>query len=147
MAGVNLHLTLCFLGALPESEIPGIVSACSAAVSEDQLRLELGEALWLPPRRPRVLAVRLRDVAGTLGTLQARLSEALAAGGWYKPERRAYLPHVTVARVRGEGRWRDAELPALPRPGPFSGGTLTLMRSHLGRGGARYERLWALPLR
>ena len=33
-----------------------------------------------------VLAVELFDDGGRLGAVQAALSEALAAGGWYEPE-------------------------------------------------------------
>ena len=32
------------------------------------------------------------------------LARALAAGRWYVPEKRPFLAHVTVARVRGSSR-------------------------------------------
>ena len=43
--------------------------------------LALGDVLLLPPRRARVLTVALEDPDGTLATLQARVSGALAAAG------------------------------------------------------------------
>ena len=135
-----LHVTLCFLGWQDEAEIPPIADACSAAESLPVASLALREAIWLPPRRPRVLAVELSDPAGTLRRIQASLSEALHAGGWYEPEGRPHLPHVTVARVPAAAHLGARALPRPPALG-FLGREITLYRSHLARGGARYEPL------
>jgi 2'-5' RNA ligase len=96
--------------------------------------------VWLPARRPRVLAVRLEDAGGRLTALQGALSERLHAGGWYEPEQRPYLPHVTVARVGGRARVKPAPLPG-PPPLSFTPEWVTLFRSHLSPKGARYEAL------
>jgi len=92
-----------------------------------------------------MLAVELEDRTGVLGAMQAMLSQALAAGGWYVPERRPFLPHVTVARVR---RGPSGPLPALPVTPEASveGSTLALMRSRSGPGGMRYEPLRSVTL-
>ena len=83
------------------------------ATARPAAELAVGEPLWLPPRRPRVLAVALEDPDGALGRTQTAVSSALAAGGWYVPETRPFLAHVTVARVRkGARAWRRAQLPA-----------------------------------
>ncbi len=70
--------------------------------------------------------------------------ERLVADGWHDPEARGgrdYLPHVTVARVRGRDPLaRGGALPAAPAV-VFDGIALTLYRSHLQPGGARYEPL------
>ena len=97
--------------------------------------------MWLPPRRPRVLAVELGDADGRLGDVQVALSDALHAGGWYTPEARPFLAHVTVARVPGS----YADPPArasVPQsePGGFTGSCVTLFRSHLGSAGAARSR-------
>lgn len=142
----NLHVTLCFLGWLQEDAATPVLEACRSAVAGlPPGDLALGAPLWLPPRRPRVLAVDVEDRAGALGVVQARLSAALAAGGWYEPERRRFLPHVTVARVRTGARVRARELPG-PRGLSFPGDRVTLFRSHLAGGGARYEALGSVPL-
>ena len=79
---------------------------------------------------------------GGSGAVQSALSEALAAGGWYAPEKRPFLPHVTVARVgRGARVRRGLELPALPADLAFRASTVTLFRSRLSPAGARYEGL------
>ena len=107
----DLHATLCFLGSRPVGEIEAISSACGVVAGEPVVDSAFGEGLWLPARRPRVLAVALSDPDGALGRIQSVLSGALAAGGWYAPESRPFLAHVTVARVGRDARVRRVELP------------------------------------
>jgi 2'-5' RNA ligase len=92
-----------------------------------------------------VLALEIQDELGELGRVQADLSAALAAAGLFEPESRPFLPHVTVARVRSGARVRARELEA-PSCGEFDAESLTLYRSHLGRGPARYEALQRIEL-
>jgi 2'-5' RNA ligase len=135
----GLHATLCFLGWRAVDEIEQIGAACVAAAGGLRAPLlSLGAALWLPARRPRVLAVRLSDASGALAGVQASVSAALSGGDWYAPEVRPFLAHVTVARVSGHARVRATELEP-PGHLEFRGPAVTLYRSRLGRGGARYE--------
>jgi 2'-5' RNA ligase len=106
----HLHVTLCFLGGQEVEQIGSIAEACRRAGSAGAVRLKL----------------------------QATLSSSLQAGGWYVPEKRPFLAHVTVARVRSGSRIRPGSPPA-PASLRFEGSFLTLFRSHLARGGARYE--------
>jgi RNA 2',3'-cyclic 3'-phosphodiesterase len=135
----SLHITLCFLGDVDGEQIPAISSALDSLRPCASITLAVDEVLWLPPRRPRVCAVRLIDSDGALGVLQASLSSVLAAGGWYAPERRPFLVHVTVARLRGEGR-TELAVPALE---PFAVPSVTLYRSWPG---SRYEALASVTL-
>ena len=135
-----LHVTLCFLGARPMAAVAplgAVVEACARPAAS----LALGAPLWLPRRRPRVLAIALEDRHGELSALHERLLGELVDGGWHEPEPRPYLPHVTVARVRGDGAGGGRPLPEPPPTLAFDGAALTLYRSHLERGGARYEPL------
>jgi RNA 2',3'-cyclic 3'-phosphodiesterase len=134
----GLHLTLCFLGSCPIEEIDAIAAACSATSWPSPRGLSLAEAVWLPTRRPRVVAVAATDPHGELGSLQAALAQALQAGGWYEPEARPFRAHVTVARIPQGERVKRAELPA-PEPASLDGARVALYRSRLGPGGARYE--------
>jgi 2'-5' RNA ligase len=134
-----LHVTLCFLGWRYFREIGEIGSACASAIeSWGPLELSLDDPLWLPERRPRVLAVRIDDSSDRLAELQASLSRALSGGGWYAPEPRPFLGHVTAARVPRGARARGVKLPGLPRLG-FLADRVTLYRSRLAPSGARYE--------
>ena len=66
--------------ALPVAEVEAIAAACDVAAAAAAVELSLGEPLWLPPRRPRVLAVERRGRRGAAWPqLQAALAEALAA--------------------------------------------------------------------
>jgi 2'-5' RNA ligase len=137
----GLHATLCFLGGRPEEELEAIGEAVRLGTGDaGPPPLALGEAMWLPRSRPRVLAVALEDAAGELGDLQACVGAALEAAGVWRPERRPFLGHVTVARVRSRERVRPIELP-LPPALRFEGAAVVLYRSHISRLGARYEPL------
>lgn len=141
----ELHVTLCFLGLRPVEHLDEIAVACGAVSRCPRAVLSLGEPVWLPERRPRVVAVALEDRGGALAHTQSELAAALQAGGWYEPERRPFRPHVTVARASRNVRLRAIDL-ARPAPISFVGSSIVLMRSHLGRGGARYERLTEVTL-
>jgi 2'-5' RNA ligase len=139
-----LHVTLAFLG---HRSLDDIDPACEAvrAVAAPVPDLALGEVLWLSPRRPHVLTVEVVDPAGALVALQARVVEALAEAVGFEPERRRFRPHVTVARVRHGAAPRRRGLPEAPSAS-FAGEALTLYRSWLGRGPARYEPLERVAL-
>jgi 2'-5' RNA ligase len=144
----DFHATLCFLGSRPAGEIEQIGAACGVVAGEPPVESAFAEPVWLPRRRPRVLAVSLEDAEGGLARVQATLSAALVAGGWYAPESRRFLAHVTVARVAGGpggGRYRAPALPALPG-GAVACSRVTLYRSHLSPAGARYEPLTVVEL-
>lgn len=142
----DLHATLCFLGSRPEGEIDAIAAACGVVAGEPVAESRFGSALWLPARRPRVLAVALADPEGVIARVQSVLSDALVAGGWYAPESRPFLAHVTVARVGRDSRIRPGELPAPPDDLAVRCSRVTLYRSRLGAGGARYSALASVDL-
>jgi 2'-5' RNA ligase len=133
----SLHVTLAFLGERAESVVT-VVGSLLDELARPVGGLSLGQACWLPPRRPRVLAVELGGAEG-LTVLQAELTEALTSSIGFAPERRRFLPHVTVARVRH--RAPPDSLPELPDAGTFAATWLTLFRSHLSPKGSRYEAL------
>jgi 2'-5' RNA ligase len=141
LAADSMHVTLCFLGEQPPSavaQIATVLGGCAellAAVDE----LRLGAPLWLPPRRPRVLAVEIRDPSGALRALHDALAAELAAILTWDPGRGRFRPHVTVARMRA-GTQRARELPPTPAL-RFAPTAATLFRSSLDPAGARYEAL------
>ena len=146
VAPESLHATLCFLGSRPVGEVEAIGGACGVVAGEPPVASGFGEALWLPRRRPGVLAVSLEDAGGALARIQATLSSALVAGGWYAPESRPFLAHVTVARVASRGgRFRPPSVVGPPSSEVLCS-RVTLYRSRLGAGGARYEPLRVVEL-
>jgi 2'-5' RNA ligase len=140
---VSFHVTLCFLGSRPVAEIEAIAAAVAsfeASIGE----LHAGAPVWLPPRRPRALAIEIQDEKGELTLLHAGVTRAITAVSGWEPERRRFRGHVTVARLGGGLRWRSGEpeprLPATP-PLRFTPAALVLYRSWLSRSGATYEPL------
>jgi 2'-5' RNA ligase len=138
-----LHLTLVFLGWHDESAAPKIAEAAFAASpGGPPPRLTPTGVRSLPPRNPRLFALELDDEGGRASALQAAASAALEGGGWYRPEKRPFWPHLTLARVK-RGERRVAPLPDRPPPPrePFEAPVLTLYRSTLRPQGALYEPL------
>lgn len=140
-----LHVTLAFLGPRRPAAVAAIEAILAAEAGGPAPPLGLAAAEILPPRRGRVLTARIDDPTGALDDLQARLSGSLAAAGLYTPERRAFHPHATVARLRPRARPpRGTDLTLEPLA--FRPGAVTLYASRLHPSGARYEPLARAPL-
>ena len=143
-----LHVTLVFLGWQDEAAADAIAAATLAARPEGGAAplLTPSSVRSLPPRDPRLFALDLEDEGGRAGALQAAVSDALEAGRWYRPEKRPFWPHITLARVK-RGDRRVPPLPDDPPPPaePFAGEQLTLYRSTLRPQGALYEPLAQAP--
>jgi len=136
----SLHLTLCFLGSRPVGEIDALAVAL-APCAEHVCELSVGAPLWLPPRRPHALAVEIHDHDGELQRMHARICGTLASVSGWRPERRRFRPHITLARVRRSGRpAREPSLPATPSLS-FTPEAIVLYRSWLTPEGATYEAL------
>jgi 2'-5' RNA ligase len=141
VAAEALHVTLVFLGWQDERAADEIAEAALGEARGAPPLLAAGEVRPLPPRAPRLFALDLTDEDGRAATLQAGASRALEAGGWYRPEKRPFWPHLTLARVK-RGRRRVAPLTELAAPEePFRASRLTLYRSTLRPQGALYEPL------
>jgi 2'-5' RNA ligase len=141
-----LHVTLVFLGHLPEEEIERIASLVGEAVPPAEAPLLRASGVKpVPPRRPRLFALDLDDEGGRAGSVQSAVSGALEAEGLYEPEQRPFWPHVTLARVRKGARAARIETPPPPAES-WRAAAVTLYRSRLSRSGARYEPLSRVPL-
>ena len=113
----NLHLTLAFLGVAPAGGRRGGERRCWPACARRGVGvLETAGALWLPPRRPGVLAVALRGGAALGGAARRRRRRRSAARSASSPRRAPFRPHVTVGRVaprrRGCARAASSSPPA-----------------------------------
>jgi RNA 2',3'-cyclic 3'-phosphodiesterase len=149
----SLHVTLAFLGATPEEEIDRLAKILRQ-VDAPSPRMELRDPVPRPERgRPRLFALPVESSGAV--EIQASLAERLAAASFFKPEKRPFWPHVTVARVRSGGRasrrpMRVAEppgkLPCKLREQVFDAVRLTLYRSELQSRGARYAQLVQIEL-
>lgn len=161
----NLHLTLRFYGPPPDEEAAGIL--------EDELRRRVAretETLRArgaaPPRlslpavapspsdhRPRLVWAEAVEESGSAGFLQSlrQAAEAAARPAGFDPLRRAFTPHVTLARLRRPTPIPASALASLvpaagPWPDPFPIPAVELLESVLDPAGAIYHRLAAFPL-
>jgi 2'-5' RNA ligase len=135
----NLHVTLVFLGSRPRSELAAIDAELRAAA-------EVGAPPVLDALLYRetgsVGMVVLGDERGAAAQLQADLSARLDRIGVYRPETRAWRPHVTVVRFRRRPGLR-LDPPELGRVSPSEVASYT---SRLRRDGAQYEIRASVPL-
>jgi 2'-5' RNA ligase len=153
----GIHLTLKFLGNLPTLQLQHLQTVLAEAVPRPpNITLSLGDPGFFMFRggggreAVRVIWVGVRGATRELEALAAAVDAACATLG-VKRERRGFTPHLTLARVPDETlidaqdmRAAIARIETLECP-PLTVRQVTLMRSHLGPGGARYERIAAFP--
>ncbi len=100
----NLHITLLFLGEVDAREMPAVCQAVEQGcrgVAPFAMTLA-GTGAFPTPRRPRTLIVHVTEGAGELIALHDALERPLMDLGCYRREERAYRPHLTLGRVKGQ---------------------------------------------
>jgi 2'-5' RNA ligase len=146
----DLHLTLVFLGPVPRARLGALAAELPARLPRmAPLDLALGRAGAFPSRRePRVLWLALE--ARRPGALEdlGRLRDALAAlcrEQRFTVDPRPFVPHLTVARLRGGARPPEAfhEVDAQRAWRPER---LTLVETVSGAGQSAFRALAEWPL-
>ena len=116
----NLHITLVFLGWQAEKDFARIaeVALDSGGPAPEAPEVELlPDPVGRPPgKRPRLFAIEAR--APAVEELQAQVEGRLQRARFYKPERRPFWTHLTVARVKPERK--GGRKPALVETPPGS---------------------------
>jgi 2'-5' RNA ligase len=146
------HLTLSFMGDVPESTVEPLVERLAARAGRFAAEVVsiAGAGAFPNPYRARVLWAGVdEEVEGTLRSLATGIRHACSAAG-AAPEGGRFHPHITLARLRRPTeatRWiRVLEGYAGPS---WSAGAVTLIASHLGEGRGnrpRYEEVASFPL-
>ena len=142
------HLTVQFLG--PVRDLAPVVDGLAAAVRDrDAFRFRLGGAGAFPkPGRARVVWIGAAVGGEELAELARAVADALGRWGC-EPDRQAFHPHLTVARLKLPGDVADV-LAAIGREAvgePFTAGELVLYESRLSSTGPTYTVLERFPLR
>jgi 2'-5' RNA ligase len=135
----HLHLTLAFLGHRPVAELDAILRALREAAARAEPPL-LSLRGYRETRSVGMLT--FDDADGRAAALAVDLHERLAALGVYEPERRKWLPHVTVLRFRKRPRLQ----PVLPDLEPFMPSDAAAFLSRLRPSGAQYEVLESMAV-
>ena len=135
----NLHVTIAFLGSRPAGEVDSIANALRAAVEG------VAPPALTPLRYRETRAVGMLVFADENGRATQIAEDAhrrLAELGVYEPERRAWLPHLTVIRFRERPRLQ----PSIPELGPVTMSDAAVYMSRLRPAGAQYEVVESVPL-
>jgi 2'-5' RNA ligase len=140
VSGENLHVTIAFLGSRPADEVESIAGALRKAV-EGVAPPVLSPVRY---RETRSVGMLVFDDEGGLATRIAEdAHRRLAELGVYEPERRPWLPHLTVVRFREQPSLRPA-IPDLGGPVMLSEAAVYISR--LRPTGAQYEVVESVPL-
>jgi 2'-5' RNA ligase len=150
----NTHLTLKFLGDIDTVVVDDIKKALGeAARGIPAIRLG-AEGLGAFPNNNRVqiVWVGLTGELDKLQKLQQRIDKELQPLG-FAPERRAFSPHLTIARIRDRATSNDrqdmgrlVENTSYKSDLDFSVKSVDLMKSQLTREGPIYSKLGSANL-
>jgi len=150
----GLHVTLKFIGEIPEATVTEAKKALAAVSGEPSEISFRGTGFFPTVKAARVFWIGV-EADEKLAALAAQVDEALAPLGIAREER-AFTPHLTLART-GSGRPQrtrndrvnvsfqklQEKLAALPAPefGTMSAREFCLYQSKLAAGGAVYTKL------
>ncbi|MFH0852159.1 MAG: RNA 2',3'-cyclic phosphodiesterase [bacterium] len=154
----SLHLTLVFIGYVDEEEI---YEACrlarGVAARHEAFDIGFERILYGPPalRQAQGKAPRMIWLEGKanekLSKLKLELDDVLASSESlrsFRPERRPFSPHITLARMNMD-KWRDlSEQPAIEQElkAIVPVASIEVMESDLRCDGAEYTILESCPL-
>jgi len=131
----ELHVTLCFLGEVPDDDVPRLVAALDAAplpVAEARM----GPAVTRLGRH--VLSVPVHG----LETLATAVT-SVTAGFGRPPEDRPFNGHVTLARSRGRRGEVDPSATGAAAEARWPVTEIVLVRSRQGQDGHHHDEIRA----
>lgn len=152
----NMHITLRFIGDIPEAATGDIVDALGDVRSPSLAVSVTGAGRFGSGDRARTLWVGV-EKTDRIAALHAKIDHALIRAG-LPPEGRKYSPHVTVARFANGGRGKRGAGPSHTRVMhwleahggffalPFEAREFVLYESRLGRNGPVYTPVAEFPL-
>lgn len=139
------HVTLAFLGSVEAASVPELIERL-VPLEQTHAATSLrtgGLGAFPSPARARVAWYGIADEEGRLARLAADVAVAVGLDA-----SQPFRPHVTLARARRRPVDLRTWLANASAPeGVLEVSRLELMRSHVGRGPARYETLATIPLR
>ena len=141
----KIHLTLRFLGGVPEDGLERAMAALERArEGHEPFEVEIsGYGAFPSERRARVLWAGIGEGSGRLRDLAGDVAGTLEEVGFGR-EPRPYVPHLTLGRARNRPVGFDAagaSAPALR----FGVSGIDLVRSVPGAGGTSYSVLASYP--
>ena len=148
----GIHLTLKFLGEIPETQIPEITNALTAAAAGTvRFRLAVrGTGTFPNARNARVVWAGMSGEIDKLKRLQAAVEDAMTQAGFAR-ENRPFTPHLTLGRIkyiRSREAWARTldQVKNLTLP-EFDVSSFSMIKSELKRTGAEYTQIAKFELK
>ena len=145
-----LHVTVRFLGELEESDVERIQHLLAPPIPLAPFTLEWrGIGTFPNNKHPRALWLGIKNGAAPLAEVEAEVSRRLAGDKAVDIEDRAFLPHLTIGRVKmaGEGiDWPKLLQSVEVKRATSTVDRVTLYRSVLSQYGPNYTGLVSAPL-
>ncbi len=144
----SLHVTLKFLGEIPENKLVRVAEALRAVPTDLPITLTFAGLGFFPHEgRPRVLWAGI-EAPRSFPALAASIDEALARVG-VLPEEKPFTPHLTLARSKAgkiSPKLREAVAKYSAREfGVMRASAFHLVESKLKSTGAEYTTLQSFP--
>jgi 2'-5' RNA ligase len=141
----QLHLTLRYIGEVDRHQAEDVSDALQK-VRASPVDLALTGVGWFDQGSRGALFARCGP-AEPLAALHKKIDRALVQAG-LEPERRAYLPHITLARRRSgavdPAGWLERRAGLATPAEPVA--SMILYQSHIGRHGSTYEAVASYPV-
>lgn len=148
----SLHITLAFLGYISDEELLTVCRTVQQVASRHKpFTARLIKIVYGPPKKfpPRMIWAE-GEKSPELAALKDDLEKCLAAEVNFSEEKRAFSPHITLARIK-TWEWRAFEPEERPEVHEdidlsFGVDSIEVMESRLKKGGAEYVALQSYPL-
>ena len=104
----KLHLTMKFLGACETRQLQELENIAARIAAEiPRFTIQIADTGVFPnARSPRVLWIDVKDAAGNLTKIHELLESECEKIGFEK-ERRRFVPHITIGRVKEPSKARE----------------------------------------
>lgn len=141
----NLHITLLFIGAVRDEEIPKISQIVKdIAQPQKPFSLRIEKVSYGPPKKipPRLIWVEVERKKEMVEIAKKLKKEMAESGILQKVEQREFSPHITLARIKSFWwkRMEPEERPEIEKEIAldFEVNSIEIMESKLKRSGAEY---------
>jgi 2'-5' RNA ligase len=146
-APANLHITTKFIGEWPDERLEELTQALAPVEARAAIEVAIRKVGFFPnARAPRIFWCGVE--APGLAQLAADTDAATERLG-IEPEKRAYSPHLTLARIKDRqdsgGLAKAVQALAEEEFGRFPASRFFLYRSRLQPGGSVYTKLAEFP--
>jgi 2'-5' RNA ligase len=145
-----LHVTIKFLGEVEQADIDRLQELLAPPIPIAPFELQWrGVGTFPSNKHPRALWLGVINGAAPLAQVEAEVSRRLAGDAAVEIEDRAFLPHLTIGRVKmaGEGvDWPKLLQAVEVKRAASIVDRVTLYRSELSQRGPHYTGLVSAPL-